>query len=130
MTRRSKVWLVLAVLFIFVNLGGAGIAAARGEVLHTGLHAGLLLLGVYGVRRIWRQGGSAIAAAPRDLTDRLTHLEQSVDAIAIEVERIGEGQRFMTRLFTENGASRAPGEGAAAPIDVKAQEAAPHVRGY
>jgi hypothetical protein len=39
----------------------------------------------------------------------LTHLEQSVDAVAIEVERIGEGQRFMTRFFTENGTPRAPG---------------------
>jgi hypothetical protein len=47
----------------------------------------------------------------------LTHLEQSVDAVAIEVERIGEGQRFMTRLFTENGAPRARGEGAAETID-------------
>lgn len=54
-------------------------------------------------------GGSVIPALPRELTDRLTHLEQSVDAVAIEVERIGEGQRFMTRFFTENGTPRAPG---------------------
>lgn len=118
MTRRSKVWLVVAVLFIFANLGGGVIAALRGELLHTGLHAGLILLGAYlgwrlaprrYARRIWRRGGSVIPALPREFTDRLTHLEQSVDAVAIEVERIGEGQRFMTRFFTENGTPRAPG---------------------
>lgn len=130
MTRRSKVWLVVAVLFIFVNFVGGVIAAVGGELLHTGIHAGLLLLGAYYARRIWRRGGSVIPALSRELTDRLTHLEQSVDAVAIEVERIGEGQRFITRFFTENGTPRAPGEGAAEPIEIKAREAAPHVRRY
>lgn len=112
MTRRSKVWLVVAVLFTFVNFGGVVFAAAGGELLHTGIHAGLLLLGAYLVwrlaprhyaRRIWRRGESVIPTLPDELTDHLTNLEQSVDAVAIEVERIGEGQRFMTRMFTENG---------------------------
>ncbi len=34
---------------------------------------------------------------------RLTRLEQAVEAIAIEVERVGEGQRFLTRAVTERG---------------------------
>lgn len=139
MTRRSKVWLVVAVLFISVNLAGAGIAAVQGELLHTGVHAGLLLLGAYLVwrlaprryaRRIWRWGGSEIPDLPREFTDGLTHLEQSVDAVAIEVERIGEGQRFMTRFFTENGIPRTPGEGAAEPIEIKAREAVPDIPRY
>jgi hypothetical protein len=58
--------------------------------------------------------------------DRLTHLEQSVDAVAIEVERIGEGQRFVTRLFAENGAAPVPGvSGAAAPIGAAATDTPP-----
>ena len=128
MTRRSKVWLVVAVLFTFLNFAGGVFAATQGELLHTSTHAGLMLLGAYLVHRIWRPGESVIPALPGELTDRLTHLEQSVDAIAIEVERIGEGQRFMTRLFTENGTLRAPSEGAAEPIELKAGEPAPHVR--
>jgi len=32
---------------------------------------------------------------------RLARLESAVDAIAIEVERISEGQRFTTRLLSE-----------------------------
>ena len=33
--------------------------------------------------------------------DRLRHLEQAVDAIALEVERISEAQRFTTKVLTE-----------------------------
>jgi hypothetical protein len=33
--------------------------------------------------------------------DRLARLESAVESIAIEVERISEGQRFTTRLLTE-----------------------------
>lgn len=32
---------------------------------------------------------------------RLARLEQAVDAIALEIERISEGQRFTTRLLSE-----------------------------
>lgn len=45
-----------------------------------------------------------------------SRLEQAVDAIAIEVERITEGQRFMTRLLAERtAAERAPRERPALP---------------
>lgn len=131
MNRRSIVWLVGAVLFLVVNLGGAAFAAAQGELLHAGIHVGLLLPGAYLLRYalgIWRRGGSMISALPGDLSDRLTHLEQSIDAVAIEVERIGEGQRFMTRLFTENATPQAAGESAAEPIEINGRQAAPHVR--
>ena len=30
-------------------------------------------------------------------------MEQAIDAIAIEVERLSEGQRFTTRLLAEEG---------------------------
>jgi hypothetical protein len=33
--------------------------------------------------------------------DRLEHLQQSVDAIAVEVERIAEAQRFSAKLLAE-----------------------------
>src|SRR5437667_931396 len=33
-------------------------------------------------------------------------LEQAVDAIAVEVERIAEGQRFVTKLLAERGDHR------------------------
>jgi hypothetical protein len=54
-------------------------------------------------RRIWRRSAAAVASLPQEVMDRLTRLDQAVDAIAVEVERIGEGQRFMTRVLAEKG---------------------------
>jgi hypothetical protein len=58
-----------------------------------------LPLSIAMARRIWRRGAAAIAVLPHELMERLTRLDQAVDSIAVEVERIGEGQRFVTRLF-------------------------------
>lgn len=38
---------------------------------------------------------------PSEVTDRLERIEQSLEAVAIEVERISEGQRFTTKLLSE-----------------------------
>ena len=51
-------------------------------------------------RRIWHRG------APRpsvDLEDspRLQRMEQAIESIAVEVERIGEAQRFTTKLLAD-----------------------------
>lgn len=49
-----------------------------------------------------RPGGEDEALAEQ----RLARIEQAVDAIAVEVERISEGQRFTTRLLSERAAER------------------------
>lgn len=41
------------------------------------------------------------AAIPAEMQAQMQHLMQSVDAIAIEVERISEGQRFATKMLAE-----------------------------
>jgi hypothetical protein len=38
------------------------------------------------------------------LEDRLSQIEHSIDAMAVEVERISEGQRFTTKLLSERHA--------------------------
>lgn len=53
-------------------------------------------------RRIDRD--AAAPRIPQDVTARLERMEQSIDAIAVEVERISEGQRFTTRLLSERSA--------------------------
>jgi hypothetical protein len=79
-------------------------------------------------RRIWRRGAAAVAAVPGELIERMSRLDQAVESIAVEVERIGEGQRFMTRLFTDAG-GRAIGAGPAEPVRQPAKDAAPlHAR--
>lgn len=38
---------------------------------------------------------------PPDVANRLERMEQAIEAVAIEVERISEGQRFTTKLLSE-----------------------------
>ena len=40
-------------------------------------------------------------SVPTEVMARLERMEQSIDAIAIEIERVSEGQRFTTKLLTE-----------------------------
>ena len=88
----------------------------------------LLPLSIAMARRIWRRGVATITSLPAELTERLTRLEQGMDAVAVEVERIGEGQRYMARLFGEDGSLRAIGAGAAEPVELKARDAEGHYR--
>lgn len=42
-------------------------------------------------------------ATLEEIGQRLARMEQSLDAAAVEVERISEAQRFTTKLLTEKG---------------------------
>ena len=89
---------------------------AQGSELAARLAHDLVpLAGIFGVffffpialamsRWIWKRA----SAPPRQpalpdaaSTQRLDQLQQSVDAIALEVERISEGQRYVAKLFSE-----------------------------
>lgn len=57
-------------------------------------------------RLIWKRGSRSamtVPALPAESGERLERIEQAMDAIAIEVERVSEGQRFVTRLLSERG---------------------------
>ena len=79
----------------------------------------LLPLSIALARRIWRRSAAVITSFPREIAERLSRMEQAVEATAVEVERIGEGQRFLTRLFTEGEGARVIGSGAAQPLERK-----------
>jgi len=48
-------------------------------------------------------------AVPPEVITRLERMEQALDSIAIEVERISEGQRFTTKLLAERNTPAASG---------------------
>jgi hypothetical protein len=50
-------------------------------------------------RRMDRRGEASVAST--EVTPRLDRIEQSVDAIAVEIERISENQRYSSRLMSE-----------------------------
>jgi hypothetical protein len=93
MTRNTKLWLVVAALFVLANAGGAVVAAAQGEVLHACGHVALAVAGLVAAALLARRRTATVVTGDDGLTDQLTHLEHSLDAVAIEVERMGEGQR-------------------------------------
>jgi hypothetical protein len=74
-------------------------------------------------RNMWRRGSSSsntVAQLPADTTNRLERLEAGVEAIAIEVERISEGQRFVTKLLSDSApGSRIPTLAAAETVGEK-----------
>ena len=82
----------------------------------------LLPLTLAYARRIWRRGAAVVTAMPKEIGERLGRMEQVAEATAIEVERIGEGQRFLTRLFTEGNGLRAIGAPAGELVERKASD--------
>jgi hypothetical protein len=55
------------------------------------------------LRRRWRKRGGQAPALdmPTESARRLERLENGMESIAIEIERVSEGQRFVTRLLSE-----------------------------
>ena len=57
-------------------------------------------------RLLWRRAARpALPPAWNDANNRLGRLEQAVDTIAVEMERVSEGQRFLTKIMTQPDAS-------------------------
>jgi hypothetical protein len=72
---------------------------------------GIIAGSSHSLLKMWlhRPGHLSIPEADvRAMRDGLGQLQQAVDAIAIEVERLSEGQRFTTKLFADGGREIAP----------------------
>jgi hypothetical protein len=54
-------------------------------------------------RNLWKRGNRQMTTQQisPETNQRLERLEQGVEAIAIEIERVSEGQRFVTKLLAE-----------------------------
>lgn len=86
--------------------GNTMMVAITGQIAGTVL---LITLVVLWARR--RRGGSTLPAdSIQRIESRLSEMQQALDGIAVEVERVSEGQRFTTKLLSER-------EGAAAMLD-------------
>ena len=74
-------------------------------------------------RRLWRRGpkDSVTGAAINGMNSRLERLEHAIDAIAIEMERVSENQRFVTKVLVERPPSNPVAS--AAPSDADAAQA-------
>ncbi len=107
MTGPSKLWRVIAGVFVLVNVAGAGYALAMGELTHALVHILALAVGYIAWSLApWQRRRTP---TPVGLPDaRIDYLQQSVDAVALEVERLGEAQRYAEKLRAEQGETSPP----------------------
>ena len=70
------------------------------------------LVAIAAVAALGRRVGTRSARADTRISDasmakldeRISRLEQAIDVIAVEMERVGEGQRFLTKVLVEREA--------------------------
>lgn len=85
-----------------------------GEVIWAaGGASGLLLLGMLSLlvymRRVARSTREALSLIEGQVSSQHATLAAGIDAIALEVERLGEGQRFMSKVLSgSEGKARLP----------------------
>jgi len=92
---KHRAWVPVAWLLSLANLVAVWFAAQPAEPWHATVHSLLAVLFALGAQRLMARQRS-----PAD-QNRLDQLQQSVDVVALEVERISEGQRYVTRLLDE-----------------------------
>jgi hypothetical protein len=101
-------------------------------IIAIGIVAVVVFLGPISLaiaRFIWKRGTAIRSRQTWDSESRLDRIDNSLDAIAVEVERISEGQRFVTHLLTESPNFGALGEGSRAGEVVPQREAVKVPRG-
>ncbi|HEX6628815.1 MAG TPA: hypothetical protein VF105_12735 [Gemmatimonadaceae bacterium] len=121
MTRRAKLWRAGAIFFGIINIAGMGLALAMDEMMHAMAHVFLLFVGT-GAYLLWKAvttwatpesadqrfqastlPSSGRSSAPQLGDERIDYLQRSIDALALEVERLGEAQRFREKRDAERG---------------------------
>jgi hypothetical protein len=78
----------------------------------------LLPMSIAFAKRMMRQPQRP-AAMPNEMTTRLDRMEHAIDTIAIEVERISEGQRFVTKLMADRATNAQADRSATEPPQEK-----------
>lgn len=107
MVRHPKRWLIGASIFTLINVAGAPFAFVNGEPLHAATHIVLAAAGAYFMSRLaTRAQRQQQLVGAQGAEQQLDRLQQSLDSIAIEVERVGEAQRFMTKIAEERARQR------------------------
>ncbi|GAC1649243.1 MAG: hypothetical protein NVS4B3_06000 [Gemmatimonadaceae bacterium] len=85
-------------------MGGPGILVPLGFfAMVTAISVGIPL--VRALSRHWERQSPRLLGIS-DVGARLERIEQAVDAMSLEIERISEGQRFVTKLLSDTAASR------------------------
>jgi hypothetical protein len=87
------------------NTPGAIDTYQEGVVIGAGSMLAFGVLVLFARRRWHRPRTRTTSQLGTDSAERLARLEHGMEAIAIEIERVSEGQRFVTKLLSESAQS-------------------------
>jgi hypothetical protein len=82
----------------------------------------LLPLAIGLTRLMWRRSRRTEARPSGQQDQRMERLEQAVDAIAIEIERVGESQRYQQKVLAEANMMPAMSTSSRAPEPVRVSD--------
>jgi hypothetical protein len=86
---------------------------------------GTIVIGLPIARALGRRMDRRSQAATPEVTTRLDRIEQAIEAVAIEVERVSEGQRFTTKVMSEMRGLPSPAPAEAWPSNARHAEPVP-----
>ena len=110
---KHRAWIPIAWILALANLGAVWFAALPGEPWHATTHALLAVLFAVGAGHLMTR-----RLAPPIDESRVDRLQRGIDVIALEVERISEGQRYVTKILNEKLApSIGPAEAQAMAVE-------------
>jgi hypothetical protein len=106
---KARAWIGVAWLLCLANVVAVWFAARPAEPWHATAHALLAVLFGLGAQRLGLRKTSTIGAdvvTRQELEALLSRSDphevtKALEAIAVEVERIGEGQRYLTKILVE-----------------------------
>jgi hypothetical protein len=104
---KHRAWIPISWLLSLANVGAVWFAALPAETWHATAHALAAVLFAVGAERLMAR--RRVSSGDGELTigdERMNRLEEAIEAIAVEVERVGEGQRFVTKLLAERELDR------------------------
>ena len=81
------------------------IVAIAGMITAVVIVLGIPMVIVH-ARKVWKRDSATESTSSGPTDHRLERIEQAIDAMAVEVERIAEGQRFVTKLLSDRGQER------------------------
>jgi hypothetical protein len=106
MTKVSKPWKIAGFLFVVVNVGGAIYGLSMGDWMHAFGHVAALAGGFVAWQFFAHRNDDTEPVSDVSPEARIDSLQNAVDSIALNVERIGEAQRYQEKLIRERTGSR------------------------
>ena len=110
-TSKTRFWNAVLVLLSAGNLVSVWFAARPGEPWHATIHAALALgfgLWAQGRMRLEQRRHPGLTDLADERLERLDRIERAIDAVAIEVERIGEMERFASKILAARSSELEP----------------------